>query len=188
MCFGCSFWYPLSPLGYKVLGLDPSLPLWIHSLIESDLTDVRHEIIDDVREGSCGFTWVGSSDDLPGRFQSSTTHEWLRTHADVTRDAYYITKLDHVETYRDIMRNYVLQPDENDCTIFTLRKMINITYANEQLLCLTSGLAEHSVLWSGAGHFGVNIVRAGKVSVPRSVILPQYRDSPLIAKFYDFMD
>ncbi len=33
MCYMCNIYLPLSPDGYRILGLDPSLPIWIHSEI-----------------------------------------------------------------------------------------------------------------------------------------------------------
>lgn len=184
MCFGCSLWYPLNELGYKVLGLDPSLPLWVNSNVDSDLYDVYTEIRDNLPAGTLGY---GIAYGSGGKFTTKITRAWLQDRADKTRGAYHKSKLDETSDYKKILFNEV-KPGASDCYLFTLHYMIHVSHDLGAELRQSNNLPEHSTLWGGPGHENMSTVRIGRISLPRVVVYERYRNSPELAKFIDFTD
>lgn len=178
MCYGCSLWFPLNPTGCRLLGLDPTLPLWIHIDAQIDLYCVmRHA------------TGLQPLDD-----GSLNAHTWLNSHAEANRNTHEKRRIDHTVTYTEIMQNHVPLPGEDPENPHTLHHMILNVWAATDLNIAMPQLVNHSLIWhkpmlDGRGNqAGSEWVKTGRLSISRSRFHVQYHNDPLLLKYFDLID
>jgi hypothetical protein len=156
---------PLLPSGYRILGFDPTLPIWIHSEISYELDQALYSVK--------SRTFSDSKHPIP-----IALDKWLREkHSGVD--------------YIKLLKDYIPLPNEDPVYPFILYHMLEMPKIGFKLINESRVLEDHVRLWkpeTGMQIADMDVTKIGKLSVPRSYVLPQYQNDPLVHKYFDFTD
>jgi hypothetical protein len=115
---------------------------------------------------------------------------WLTTVANINRPNFEKIKIDAVSSHVELLQNYPSMPGEDPIYPYILYHMLNMTQYGIGLRTKSMQLPDYVELWDSPNNVvtAKRIAKIGRLTIPRSYVYQQYRDSPLVHKYFDFAD